>query len=190
MKKLTIFAPLFTRFSAALLLSVAMASPPAIGGGLIGSCKSYVDGVSTHYTTPVRKKCGGWDGCLTSIVLDHDAMKFTAVDFRQPDYSGQLTVAVLPNDSRLGRTPRSPASATGPGDSNLQGQFRYVENGTWQQNWQRFGFTGLMPEHHYAVVIYGTDISRPFYRQCFWTDDDPANCPADARRNYHGVPQC
>jgi len=195
MKESTKFTPLFTRFSAALLLSVAMVSPPAIGGGLIGSCKSYVDGVSTHYTTPMHKKCGGgWDGCLTSIVLDHDAMRFTAVDFRQPDYSGQLTVAVLPNDSRLGRTAISPATATGPGESNLQGQFRYVENGTWQQNWQRFGFTGLMPEHHYAVVIYGTEdghsMTTPFYRQCFWTDDDPANCPPDALRNYHGVAQC
>jgi len=121
-------------------------------------------------------------------------MKFTAVDFRQPGYSGQLKVAVLPNDSRLGRTAISPSGATGPGDSNLQGEFQYVPDATWDKNWHRFKFTGLKPEHHYAVVIYGTDdghnISRPFYRQCFWTDDDPKNCPADARRNYHGVPQC
>jgi len=119
-------------------------------------------------------------------------MKFTAVDFRDDDLSRNLKVAVLPNDSRLGTTAISPSAATGPGASNMQGEFQYVENGTWSDNWHRFEFTGLKPEHHYVVVIYDRDNPNgdPLYRQCFWTDDDPENCPADARRNYHGVPQC
>jgi len=160
--------------------SWALLAPPAVAGGLINSCKSYTPGVSTHYNTPVRKKCGGWDGCLTSIVLDHNQMKFTVVDFKEPDFDGSLSVAVLSNDSRLSRNPIGATPLTGrPYAAGIEG-------------WHKHTFTGLKPEHYYAVVIYNSDAGyeKPFYRTCFWTDDDPENCPADARRNYHGVPQC
>jgi len=39
MQRPTKFTPLFTRLAAALL--VAVLAPPAVAGGLIGSCKSY-----------------------------------------------------------------------------------------------------------------------------------------------------
>jgi len=110
-------------------------------------------------------------------------MKFTIVDFEEPDFSGSLSVAVLPNDSRL--------PSRNPIGNRTLGDLEYAAGIT---GWYKIRFTGLKPEHHYAVVIYSPDdgygIEKPFYRQCFWTDDDPENCPADARRNYHGVPQC
>ncbi len=172
MKKLTIFAPLFTRFSAALLLSVAMASPPAIAGGRGGPaiCQSQTPGVSTHFTTPVKKKCSG---CLTSVRFGADYMDFAAIDFRPPGENEELelTVAVLPNDSRLRQqstAPIFPTTASGPGNSNTEGKFTYIPNGAWHQNWHRFRFTGLMSDRYYAVVIYnGMNYSNPFYRYCF-----------------------
>jgi len=171
--------------------SWALLAPPAVAGGIINSCKSYTPRVSTHYKTPVRKKCGGWDGCLTSIVLDHDQMKFTVVDFKEPDYDGPLSVAVLSNDSRImpgqpvGNVVKikNPIGAEGSDSNTLS----YAAGIT---GWHKHTFTGLEPEHYYAVVIYGEDMHTHFYRTCFWTDDDPKNCPPDARRNYHGVPQC
>jgi len=168
MKKLTIFAPLFTRFSAALLLSVAMASPPAIAGGRGGPaiCQSQTPGVSTHFTTPVKKKCSG---CLTSVRFGADYMDFAAIDFRQPGQDIELTVAVLPNDSRLlDKTPMKPTRATGPGKSKVDGKFRYMPGGAWHENWHRFRFTNLIKDRYYAVVIYnGMNYRNPFYRYCF-----------------------
>jgi len=181
MKQLTKFTPLLARFSTALLLVVMAMPQPALAGGLIGACRSFVPNVSVHYTTRVHKKCF-WD-CLTGIVLNHDNMKMTIVDFEEPDFSGSLSVAVLPNDSRL--PSRNPI-----------GKRKFADL-TWASGltgWYKIDFHGLKPEHHYAVVIYSPDegygIEKPFYRQCFWTDKDPKDCPPDARKNYHGVPQC
>jgi len=163
--------------------SWALLAPPAVAGGLINSCKSYTAGVRTHYNTPVRKKCGGWDGCLTSIVLDHDQMRFTVVDFKEPGFDGSLSVAVLSNDSRImpGQIVgsaikiKNPIGAEGSNDGTLS----YAAG---IEGWHKHTFTGLKPEHYYAVVIYNSDAGyeKPFYRTCFWTDDDPENCPADA----------
>jgi len=168
MEKLTIFAPLFTRFSAALLLSVAMASPPAIAGWRGGPaiCQSQVHGVQTHFTAPVNKQCSG---CLTSVRFGHGYMDFAAIDFRQPGHTGKLKVAVLPNDTRLPMNPISPTNVMGPGKSDKSGVFEYVPDGAWHQNWHRFRFAGLKPEHYYVVVIYNPadGSGSPFYRYCF-----------------------
>ncbi len=189
MKKLTEFIPLFTGFSTALLLVAAMAQP-AVAGGVAGgtkTCNSWLDGVFTFETAPVHKKCwGGWDGCLTSISrLYHTSVNYAVIDFREPGFEGNVSVAVLSNDSRLG----PPTTATAIGAKKLG----MLPNGAGLTNWY-IPFTGLKPEHYYTVVIYSPDpgygIHKPFSRQCFLTTKHPDDCPEDAYRSRDGTKRC
>jgi len=177
MTRPTKFGPLFKRLSAALVLVVAMV-PPAMGGAAGGTkiCNSWLPGVFTFDKVPVHKKCwGGWDGCLTSIGMTHNSMKYAVIDFREPGFTGNVNVAVLSNDSRLG----PPTEASKIGDKSLGTLPDEAGPMKWLTNWY-LPFTGLRPRHYYTVVIYSPDpgygIFKPFSRQCFLTSRHPDDC--------------
>jgi len=177
--------------SATLLLLVAQ---PAMAGGQAGgtsTCNSWLPNVHTFETAPVHKKCwGGWDGCLTSISrLYHTTVDYAVIDFREPGFSGNVSVAVLSNDSRLG----PPTEASKIGNRSLGNLPDNAGPMQWLTNWY-MRFTGLRPEHYYTVVIYSPDpgygIHKPFSRQCFLTTKHPDDCPDDAYRSRDGTKRC
>jgi len=162
-----------SKYAAALILVLTLIPPTAVEAWRIGPgiCTSSIEGVTTLRPNPVRKRCSGH--CLTSIKAWHDRAEFTVVDFKQPGYDGEIYVAVLTNDSRLGY------NTTIIGHQKLQ---EFDEDGRpilqypKFPNWRRFWFTGLKPEHYYNMVIYGEGgIHTPFERKCFLTSADPAN---------------
>jgi len=98
--------------------------------------------------------------CLINLFPTHNSAKSSIIYFKEEGYTGDVNVAVISNDSRLGPQIISQSSL---------GVLPHPKGLT---NW-RLRFNGLMPEHYYALVIYGTDLSRPFYRSCFLADHAP-----------------
>ena len=137
---------------------VVLASTPA-GAWLVGSCRSYHEGVTTLQATQIYKRC--FPDCLISLFPTHNSAKSSVIDWYHPGYEGPVNVAVISNDSRLGPTtiglPQMLGTLPHPGGLT---------------NW-RLSFGGLQPEHYYAMVIYGSDPAKHFYRACFLSDDAP-----------------
>ncbi len=164
--------------AAAAMLLVAAVQPA--GAGIVGpgACKSWLPGVDTLVKTPKHKEC--WPDCLTSISARHDHVKITVVEFTVADFDGGLKLAVVPNDSRL---------------SGSSAQIETLQKGgnTSVSNWHRHEFSGLMPRHYYTVVIYsdegGYSLSKPFFRTCFLTNEDPKKCQ-DYDAESNPTPRC
>ena len=123
-----------------------------------GACRSYHEGVTTYHSSGIYKRC--FPDCLTSVVPTHSTVKSSIIDYYEPGYEGPVHVAIISNDSRLG-----PGTIDGP---KLLGTLPHPRGLT-----RRVFFTGLKPEHYYAMVIYGSDPAKQFYRACLLSDDDP-----------------
>ncbi len=136
---------------------VVLASTPA-GAWLVGSCRSYHEGVTTLQTTQIYKRC--FPDCLISLFPTHNSAKSSVIDWYHPGYEGPVHVAVISNDSRLGPM------------TIVTRQLGTLPHSGGLTNW-RLSFSGLQPEHYYAMVIYGSDHAKHFYRTCFLTDDAP-----------------
>jgi len=112
------------------------------------------------------KGCGGYRYCIVGFSgLKHNSITYAVLDFKRPEYSGPVRVAVMSNGSRLQTS--TPIKSLPLGE---------LANGGKLTKWH-LPFTGLRPAHYYALVIYSPDAgygpSKPFYRQCFLTDRDP-----------------
>jgi len=170
--------------AAALLLLVLSAPAEA---WLVGPCseqnKHYPgsppgpfepeSGSSTLGFTTVIPPCYP-SGCFVIISPKQTSVKTAIIDYRVPGkpddesaippYSGLVKVAVISNDTRLGRVViEEKELGTLSGTSS---------DGRGLKNWY-LPFTGLKPAHYYALVIYGTDggygLEKPFSRKCFLT---------------------
>ena len=139
---------------------VVLTSTPADAWSVGSSvCRSYHEGVTTLQATEIYKRC--FPDCLISLVPTHSSARSAVIDYYEPGYEGPVHVAIISNDSRLG--PRMIGAPKRLGTLPHPGGLT---------NW-RLSFGGLQPEHYYAMVIYGSDPARPFYRACFLSDDAP-----------------
>ena len=146
----------------AMVAATMMAlAPTSATAWLVGSgaCRSYHEDVTTHYRSEIYKRC--FPDCLTSVTPTHNTVKSSIIDWYEPGYKGPVRVAIISNDSRLGSgmigEPKRLGTLPHPGGLT---------------NWHVL-FTGLKPEHYYAMIIYGSDDSKPFYRACLLSGDDP-----------------
>ncbi|MCY4350865.1 MAG: hypothetical protein OXC25_13560 [Thiotrichales bacterium] len=136
----------------AALLVLATARPA--GAWLIGpgACTSTKPDVST--LDPTWKLCSG--GCYVILSGLGPNLRVGVIKFKEPDFSGPVHVALVSNDSRLG---------TSMIQSRKLGELQAADDARLT-NWY-LPFGGVKASHYYAVVIYGTDSSRSFFRQCF-----------------------
>ncbi len=128
------------------------------------------------------------DGCHVAISPKQTFVNTAIVDYRvpkkldedgdivTPDYTGPVKVAVVSNDTRLGKI------TIGEKDLGTLTNTHYGEGhgfgGRGLTKWY-LPFTGLKPDHYYALVIYGTaqgyNRDNPFSRKCFLTAKGPAS---------------
>jgi len=79
---------------------VALASStPASAAWIVGLCRSIQEGVTTHYSSKIYKRC--WPDCLTSIEPGDHSMRTAIIDYKHDGHTGAVNVAVMSNDSRL-----------------------------------------------------------------------------------------
>ena len=147
----------------ALVLVMTIVQPA--GAFLIGSCKSFVPGVTIHQTTEKYDNC--FPDCLSSLSVKHNFAKASIIDFYEPGFTGDVYVAVIENDSRL------PGTNVFVGTQHLLGTL----NGTSTPQLEKWHlpFTGLKPCHHYALITYSPqgDGRTVFERTCFLTSTPP-----------------